>query len=176
MAEIRAYAPEKLVIGILISDLSLLEELKRELVGHWGELDSFTEPEEFTWSDYYHSEMGKPLYRIYCSFDTLIDPSGLAGIKLESNGLEDTFRQGEDRRINLDPGILCQSKFILATTKNNAHRIPISHGIYEELTLQYRQGEFHHLEWTYPDYRGERARDYLKEIRRIYVNQLKSLK
>ena len=49
-------------------------------------------------------------------------------------------------------------------------------GIYGELTLQYRQGAFRELDWTYPDYRGERARNFLMDVRKIYVSQLNTLK
>ena len=176
MSQIKAYTPEKLVIGILVSDLSLMDELKKCLSEHWGEIDLWTEAEEFTWTDYYHKEMGKPLYRVFCSFIPLIDPENLASIKVKSNEIEDLFRTDEGRRINLDPGILCQSKFLLASTKNNAHRIPMGRGIYGELTLQYRQGAFRELDWTYPDYRGERARNFLMDVRKIYVSQLNTLK
>jgi len=175
MGEIKNFTPEKLVMGILISDLDLLEAVKTEISSFWGDLDSCTEPVEFTYSDYYRLEMGTPLYRVFCSFSPLINPENLVDIKIRSNDIETGFIREGGRKVNLDPGILCQSKFILATTKNNAHRIPMGRGIYGELTLQYRRGEFRDLEWTYPDYRGEDARNYLLGIRKIYVSQLDSI-
>jgi len=176
MGEIKIFTPEKLVMGILISDLDLLEPVKTEISNLWGDLDSCTNPAEFTYSDYYKPEMGSPLYRVFCSFTPLIDPESLAEIKIRSNEVESGFIREGGRKVNLDPGILCQSKFILATTKNNAHRIPMSRGIYGELTLQYKRGEFRDLEWTYPDYRGEDTRKYLLGVRKIYVSQLDLLK
>jgi hypothetical protein len=172
---VKSYVPEKLVMGILISDLDMLRGLKLKLKAIWGELDSCTEAVEFNYTDYYNAEMGSPLYRIFCSFSTLVNPEHLAKIKLKSNEVENRFIRGSGRVINLDPGILSQSKFILATTKNNAHRIPMSLGIYGELTLQYRNGEFRDLEWTYPDYRGQAARQYLLSVRNTYKEQLKSI-
>ncbi|MDA3955351.1 DUF4416 family protein [Oceanispirochaeta sp.] len=128
MGEVKAYAPEKLVMGILISDLTLLNALKIKLKVLWGETDSCSEAVEFSYTEYYKAEMGAPLYRVFCSFLTLIDPESLADIKIKSNAVENRFLRSEGRVINLDPGILSQSKFILATTKNNAHRIPMSRG------------------------------------------------
>ncbi len=173
MGEIKFYTPEKLVMGILVPDPGVLENLTDRMRGLWGETDSLTEPVEFTYSDYYAPEMGSPLYRVFCSFKTLVPPEALAQIKIRSNALEDELAREGRRIVNLDPGILSQSKFILASTKNNAHRIPLNRGIYGELTLQYRHGEFHELDWTYPDYRGDAARSYLLKVRRLYVEQLK---
>lgn len=173
MGQLKAYTSEKLIIGILLSDLSLLEDLSVMLQKSWGPMDHQTVPEEFKYSNYYDGEMGTPLYRIFCSFEQLINPEDLAAIKIQSNALENRFRSDRGRRINLDPGMLCQSKFILATTKNNAHRIPMSRGIYGELTLQFRHGEFRDLEWTYPDYRENTAKQFLIDVRKIYVKQLK---
>ncbi|MDC7231997.1 MAG: DUF4416 family protein [Spirochaetales bacterium] len=173
MAEIKAYTPEKLVIGILISDLTLLPFLRRDIQKTWGPVDLETEPEVFIFSDYYNREMGTPIYRLFCSLEKLVDPEDLASIKIHSNALEEIYVSEGGRKINLDPGILCQSKFILATTKNNAHRIPMSKGIYGELTLQYRQGQFRDLEWTYPDYREAGSKQFLMDVRKIYVGQLK---
>jgi len=172
---VQFFTPEKLVIAMLVSDLELLEPVKLEITSRWGEIDSWMEPEEFTFTDYYQAEMGSPLYRVFCSLEPLINPEDLAVIKIMTNEVESMFLRNEGRVVNLDPGILCQSKFILATTKNNAHRIPMSQGIYGELTLQYRNRQFRDLEWTYPDYRGESTRNYLLQVRKIYVSQLKSL-
>ena len=175
MGLVKAYVPEKLVMGILISDLTLLKALMIKMKAIWGDTDSWTEAVEFNYTEYYKAEMGSPLFRLFCSFSTLINPEHLAKIKLKSNEVEKRFLRDQGRVINLDPGCLSQSKFILATTKNNAHRIPMSRGIYGELTLQYKQGEFRELEWTYPDFRGGDTKRYLLGVRKIYTKQIKSL-
>ena len=68
------------------------------------------------------------------------------------------------------------SRFTLATTKENAHRIPLSDGIYAEITLLYARGGFQPLEWTYPDFRSERYRALLSDIRALYKAQLPALR
>ncbi len=177
MGEVKRYKLEKLVLGILLRDVSLQDVLFQKLMDKWGPMDSSTEAEEFLYTDYYKAEMGSPLFRIFCSFKTLQNPGDLAKIKEDSNAMEQSlFRDHslKGRRVNLDPGLLDLSKFMLATTKDNAHRIPIGRGMYGELTLQYRFGEFRPLEWTYPDYKAEKTRNYLAGLRKIYREQLKT--
>jgi hypothetical protein len=77
------------------------------------------------------------------------------------------------RKVNLDPGLLNLSRFILATTKDNSHRIPLEKGIYGELTLQFSKKDFQTLPWTYPDYTTREYRDILIRIREIFKNNLK---
>lgn len=57
------------------------------------------------------------------------------------------------RPLNLDPGYLTEAKLVLASTKDHAHRIYLSQGIYAEVTLSFRRGHWRHHDWTYPDYR-----------------------
>jgi hypothetical protein len=45
------------------------------------------------------------------------------------------------------------AKLVLASTKDHAHRIYLSQGIYAEVTLFYRDREWQAREWTFPDYR-----------------------
>ena len=73
------------------------------------------------------------------------------------------------RPLNLDPGYLTEAKLVLASTKDHAHRIYLSQGIYAEVTLSYRRGRWRHHDWTYPDYqRGDyqaffdQCRDYFR--------------
>jgi hypothetical protein len=102
-----------------------------------------------------------------------VDPSCLSRVKLLSNALEDRFRRGRTRPVNLDPGLVALSRFVLATTKESAHRVPLADGIYAEVTLAYSRGGYHPLEWTYPDFRSPAYLDVLNRIRTIYRAQLR---
>jgi hypothetical protein len=66
------------------------------------------------------------------------------------------------------------SRFSLATTKESAHRVPLSHGIYAEITLLYSKGGFRPLDWTYPDFRSPAYLAVLNDIRARYKAQLHS--
>ena len=57
------------------------------------------------------------------------------------------------RPLNLDPGYLTPAKLVLASTKDFAHRIYLSQGIFAEITLQYQHQRWKHHEYTFPDYR-----------------------
>jgi hypothetical protein len=162
-----------LVIPILISTPDLLQDLFRRLEKRFGTIDYTSETIDFTFTDYYLEEMGENIQRMFISFSKLIDPGLLPDIKITTNGIEDFFSVNGTRRINLDPGLLALSRFVLATTKENAHRIPLRQGIYGEITLIYRKNDFQVLPWTYPDYRTEAYRKILREIRDKYKQDLK---
>lgn len=168
-----AYTPEKLVMCVLSSSPDRDGELRTLLVEQWGGIDYSSEPVAFTATDYYEREMGPGIMRTFLSFQRLVDPSVLAEVKLRTNSLEDLFRVEGLRRVNLDPGLLALSRFSLATTKESAHRIPLSKGIFAEITLLYSRTGFRPLEWTYPDFRTPAYHSALKEIRAIYKAQLR---
>lgn len=173
MGGIQQFEEEKLIVPILISDEAILPAVKEKLEEDFGKIDYTSAPIPFTFTDYYHREMGPHIQRFFLSFRPLIDPSRLALIKLRTNEIEKTFTAGGRRKVNLDPGILNLSRLILATTKDNAHRIPLAKGIYGEITLLYMRKNFQHLFWTYPDYRTEAYKNILRKIREIYRENLK---
>ncbi len=168
------YTPEKLVMGILSSLPGSVDELKALLVERWGGIDFSSTGIPFTFTDYYDREMGGGIVRWFISFERLVDPSCLARVKLQTNLIEDRFRDGGLRRVNLDPGLMALSRFSLATTKESAHRIPLADGIYGEITLLYSKGSFRALDWTYPDFRSPDYLAVLNEIRTLYKAQLRS--
>jgi len=142
------FKKEKLVIPILASASDYLSELFPRLEERFGPIDYTSESIDFTFTDYYLEEMGDQIERFFVSFSDLIDPGLLPDIKITTNEIERFFADGGSRKINLDPGILALSRFVLATTKENAHRIPLRDGIYGEITLLYRDNEFQVLPWT----------------------------
>ena len=169
------FTEEKLVIGLLISREDLRASLESELKEKWGPFDYKAGPLPFDYTNYYDGEMGTPIFRWFYSFERLVDPSALSGIKRETNQMEKHYAlDGGRRMVNLDPGVMALSRFVLATTKDNAHRIPLSDGIYGETTLLFRKKDFEPLEWTYPDFSSRENRDILIEIRNLYKENLKN--
>ena len=163
----------KLVIPVLYSDRNKFLEILQLLEDHLGpaDYDSGSFPFEFT--GYYDDEMDTPIFRQFISYEKLIEPEELVPVKLMTNRLELQFAVSGKRKINLDPGYLELGKFVLATTKDQQHRLYIRDSIFEEITLFYRNKLWQHWEWTYPDYRSEKYKSILTEIRNIYKNQLK---
>lgn len=172
MSRPHPFNPEKLVIPVLFSRADIYGEIRAILLRRFGPTDYESPSRDFTYTRYYDDEMGGPIKRIFLSFRRLVQPDRLAGVKHLTNKLELRFCERGKRKVNLDPGLLSLSRFILATSKENAHRIPLAGGIYGEITLLYRKGEYQPLEWTYPDFRSEAYGKILQHIRVLYKSQI----
>lgn len=175
MAAAREYEKCALVIGVLSSYEEQHENLVSLLESHFGPLCAQGPVLDFSYTDYYDSEMGGRPVRYLLMFENLVDPSLLADFKTLTNELEKNFAFGNgNRRINLDPGILSLSSFILATCKDRSHRIPLRNGIYAETTLIYQNKDFQRLPWTYADYSSEEIKAILRSFRDKYRTKLKA--
>jgi hypothetical protein len=172
MGEILPFTPEKLVIGILCSHPECVREIEKPLTEQFGPLDYRSEAIPFTFTDYYEQEMGADLIRLFVSFEQLVAPDQLSAFKLRTNLLEKEFLKTGKRKVNLDPGLLSLGKLILASTKDNAQRIPLADGIFGEITLIYRRKGYIALPWTYRDYQSEAYQRILLQIRSRYKQQL----
>lgn len=150
-------SPSGIVVwGLITSDLALIPEIENKITPNFGQviLKSQTIPFDFT--TYYEEEMGKNLTRCWLTTNNLTTLNRIAEIKHYGIAIEKIFtNEVNQRRINIDPGFMTLSNFILATTKNYAHRIYLKDGIFAEITLIYRNKSYQALDWTYPDYRNE---------------------
>ncbi|MCX7031520.1 MAG: DUF4416 family protein [Spirochaetes bacterium] len=173
MGTAHPFVPEQLVVAVLSSRPGRLTEARRALEERFGPIVFASDPVPWSFTAYYDREMGPGIVRLFWAFDRLVDPAELPAIKRETNTFEDAFREDSGRKLNLDPGLLSLSRFILATTKDGSHRIPLRDGIYAEVTLVFEHGEFRPLPWTYPDYRTDGCRSVLKAIRDGYRERLR---
>ena len=173
MGATTSYYPGKLFIGILLGPDAEIGEVQAALHDRFGALDYLAGPLAFDYTEYYTREMGKPLERYFASAAGLADPEALSEAKLASNDLEQRLaRPDGKRRVNLDPGLLSLSSLILATTKAQAHRIPLRDGIYGELTLLLHRNRTEALPWTYPDYAGHEYAEIILEMRRRLKDEI----
>lgn len=170
MGRPRPAEPVKLICGMLSGDADLLRRARQLLVRRFGPVDLETPVWPFTQTDYYREEMGPNLLRQLISFERVIQPDAIAVAKLETNEIEE--RVAEDmldpeipRPLNLDPGYVDLGKLVLATTKDRAHRIYLSGGIYAETTLHYAHDDWQIFPWTYPDYREAKYHAFLTAVR-----------
>ena len=168
MAVAREYEKCALVMGILSSCEERRSELFNELEKHFGKILIVSKTMDFSFTDYYDKEMGGRPVRYLLLFENTVDPSSLADIKTATNTLEMQFLGSSGRQMNIDPGLLSLSSFILATCKDRSHRIPLKNGIYAETTLIYQDRDFQTLPWTYADYASDEVRAVLREFRTIY--------
>lgn len=167
--------PAKLVIGCIMNDKTLVHDLFTVFEDRFGPVDMISEWLKFAYTDYYYKEMGSPLYRKVFVFKHLIGQADLARIKETTNGIETTYSCGGRRSVNIDPGYLVSSRFILATGKEYSHRIYIGRNIYADLTLMYsKKTGFQTLDWTYPDYASTSMLSFLSKVKIKYLIDLKA--
>ena len=174
MGKPEAFEKEKLIMGVIFSTREKHDAAMKILREHFGETDFETEEFSFTneFSDYYDEELGGEARRIIYSIEKTVDPQIQAKIKLLTNEIELALSDdGVNRPVNLDPGFMSHGRLLLATTKKTGFRIPLSDGIYTELTLFYARGAWQKLPWTYRDYQSERVQAFLSEVRRRYLKQ-----
>ncbi len=167
--------PAKLICGIITNKEELFSSAEKILIKKFGCLDSTSQVFDFNLTDYYREEMGEPLKRKFFSFVRLIPAEKLPEIKIYTNALEKKLSAHSSKRdINIDPGYISLSKLVLATTKNFAHRIYSGKGIFNEVTLYYKDNGFCPGPWTYPDYKTEPHIAFFNKIRKIYYEQIKT--
>ncbi len=172
MAHLRPVAPSLLVIASFSRYPEMLAWAAQQIESRFGPIGLASLPFDFVQTRYYEATMGTGLKKCFFACERLIAPDDLAQIKLFTNQLElEAAQQGnksEPRPLNLDPGLLSLGKFMLATTKDQAHRIYIGQGIYAEVTLHFHAGEFVPWPWTYADYQLPGVRQFLGQARDYY--------
>jgi hypothetical protein len=167
--------PAKLVVGCIMNNKADIGRLFPMLEDLFGSVDMISPWLGFAYTDYYYKEMGSPLYRKVFVFKPLIAQDELAMIKEKTNGIEAEFATDKKRAVNIDPGYLVSSRFILATGKEYSHRIYIGRKIYADLTLMYSKKKgFQTLDWTYPDYASKTMISFLSKVRSKYLLDLKA--
>lgn len=170
MARPRVAQSVQLFIGLLGGDADLLRRARQLLARRFGPIELESDLWPFDQTEYYEPEMGPHLQRRFFSYEVSIRPERLAEIKLETNALEheiaaDCLALELPRPVNIDPGYIDLTKLVLATTKDRGHRIYIGLGIYAEVTLQYTNGAWQTLPWTYPDYARPEYHAFFTQVR-----------
>ncbi len=175
MGEVYNFEKEKLIIGIIYNDKSVYDAALEALTAEFGEIEDESERFSFSreFSNYYDGELGGEGMRVILSFKDTVAPERQAEIKTFTNALEARFIGEGGRLINLDPGFISHGRLLLATTKPTGFRIPLSDGIYTELTLFWARGGWQKLPWTYRDYQSERVQKFLTRVRRKYLEERK---
>lgn len=165
----------KLIAGLLASSDDLLGEAAEALSQRFGPVDAFSILSKWDLSDYYRDEMGDVIWRQFLSFEKLIAPDMLVESKHVTNGTEAAWRTGLGRRVNIDPGYIAATKLVLASTKDAAHRVYLSGGIYAEATLHFRNGSFQPYPYSYRDYAVAEAIAFFNRVRTTYLAQLRAV-
>lgn len=164
--------PVMLVVAGFSRHPELLDHIEPKLIEVFGTIAVSGPTIEFRQTDYYAPTMGTNLLKRYWAFHNLQEPDQLAAIKRTTILMEQEVRQSRkyeiERPLNLDPGFLTLGKFMLATTKDQAHRVYLHGGIFAEVTLRYHDRQFEPRPWTYADWQLPQVLRFLQEARRYY--------
>jgi uncharacterized protein DUF4416 len=166
--------PSLLVVAAFSRHLTALNWAQDRLEECFGPLECVSPDFDFHHTEYYAATMGTGLKKRFLVFSQLRPADILASAKNLTIGLENELAlRGsfpEVRPINLDPGLLQLGKLILASTKDQSHRIYLQDGVYAEVTLKFEAKRFECWPWTYADYREPALRQFLEDVRaRLYA-------
>lgn len=169
MGQPSPHSPALLLLAAFSRHKATLDWARRRAVEAWGPIERESPRFEFVETQYYDATMGPGIKKVFFTFQRPLDPAELVEIKLETNRWEEQYAaaagHAEPRPLNLDPGYLTLGKLVLASTKDFAHRIYLSRGIYAEVTLQYRHHRWQHHEYTFPDYRRKDYQEFFTQCR-----------
>ncbi len=158
----------KLITGILYPDNILLDWVKEKLTSIWGPYERISDEYPFDKTDYYR-EISPVLFRRFISFKGLFDPGQIVTWKRSSCEVEEL--SGKSRKINIDPGYVDGARLVLASTKDHAHRIYISQGIFAEVTMRYRYGRWVPFDYTFPDFASGIYNNFFEQVRNDWLVQ-----
>jgi Domain of unknown function (DUF4416) len=167
-----------LVVAVFSRHNAALAWARKRLAEAFGPIGLAGEPYSFHHTSYYSPTMGPGLVKQLLAFRDPRPLDSLPEKKRTAIALEaELTSRGEfpdERPVNIDPGFLTLGKFMLATTKDQAHRLYLRDGIFAEVTLRYEDGEWVPWPWTYADYREEAVRSFLNRCREYYKERLRS--
>ena len=155
----------RLLVSAIYREEGRFREALPGLATLLGPVERTSGPFPFDRTDYYAREMGAPLSRRFVVMERLVPRDALADAKIGAEDLERELCANGMRTVNLDPGLLTEENVLLATGKNYSHRVYLRDGVFADLALVYRKGEYRPLPWTYPDLASDAIRSFLAEVR-----------
>jgi hypothetical protein len=164
--------PQMLIVAAFSRHQQVLAWAQTRMQEVFGSLAREGPMIDFVQTRYYERTMGPNLKKRLLAFERLVEHDQLAATKRKTIELEQelirTARYTEERPLNLDPGFLSLGKFVLATTKDQAHRIYLHGGIFAEVTLRFHDRDFEAQPWTYADWQLPEVLEFLKQVRVEY--------
>lgn len=168
--------PVLLVVPTFSRHPEAIAQARQMLETEFGVIGMESPAYRFHHTKYYESTMGSDLIKPFFVFSQLVEEDSLPSIKHRTIAIEQqiaaTKQFPEERPVNIDPGILTLGKFLLATTKDQQHRIYLGDGIFAEVTLRFQGGVFQNWPWTYADYQEKELHEFLTSAREYYRTRL----
>lgn len=176
MGVILEQKPVKLITSIIFKEGDFLRSAEEELIKRYGVFEACEKTLPFDFTDYYDGEFGGPLMRKLRCFKDLVEHENIPAIKKHTNQIEDMLRVDNKRTVNVDPGYITEAKLVLLSTKDYIHRMYVGKNIFAEITLYFQDNKFNPWPWTYPDYASQDMLSYFKEVREMYMLDIRCKK
>lgn len=160
-----------LFIAVIFQKQLPFKNIEQIAIDPFGEIFCMSPCFDFVHSAYYAPEMGRDLSKVFVVYKGLYSIDLAIKTKLDTIAIEKVNAISGKRTVNIDPGYLTLAKLVLTTTKNFDHRIHIGNGIFADIQLRYRGGNFVENPWTYPDYRETLTLEFLAKAR-AYLHKL----
>lgn len=165
----RAVPPQaKLLASVIYRDEARFADARGLFAERIGAVERVSDRFPFGFTDYYAREMGAPLARRFVVAAEPVARDALAAVKEAAESIEEALAVDGRRTVNIDPGLLTDENFVLATGKNYSHRVYLRDGVFADLALVYEKGGYRALPWTYPDYASDGVRAFLADVRAAY--------
>lgn len=157
--------PVAFVCAVMAPDPEAMHEAIGALVAEFGDVRLEGPRYAFDMTDYYSAEMGPGLSKSLLWLGPTVAPAELATRKQTTIALERARAHGDNRTVNIDPGLLSTNSLVLATTKVSGHRICIAPGLWAEVTLLFEKGLYRPQPWSYRDYQRQDVSQFLLAVR-----------
>jgi Domain of unknown function (DUF4416) len=169
-----------LVVACFSRHREVLDWASNQLTPIYGQIALVSPDFSFHHTKYYESTMGTDLIKRILVFEPIVAADCLPEVKRATIALENEISQSaqypEIRPLNLDPGLIQRGKFLLASTKDQGHRIYLRDDIFAEVTLRFEAGAFEIWPWTYADYREPAVREFLGQARQLLYERVAAIR
>jgi len=162
----------KLIIGAIFLDPRLVENAKTKMRQLKLNIQFQSSEFPFDLTEYYSKEMGNHLKRCFLCIEGLQKLENFFEWKLKMIEIENCLRQNGRRTINLDPGYIDSHRVVLLSGKEGSQKIYLRKGVWADLILLRKKGEYQELPWTFPDIRQGRYNRFFQQV----LKQLKEEK
>ncbi|MCL2684439.1 MAG: DUF4416 family protein [Synergistaceae bacterium] len=166
----------KLIIGLLYPTDSpdMFDWTVGRLSSTFGDIERMGPPYPFTWTDYY-KDISPDLTRRFLTFKGLRHPFGLVVWKRLAIAIEaESAGDGKSRKVNIDPGYIDGARLVLASTKDNAHRIYLWDDIFAEVTLCHGKSGWVSFPYTFPDFANGVYFEFLEFAREDWKRDMRA--
>lgn len=157
MAQFKDISKARLVIALMYSSRDSLTKAKEALIKKFGEIESESDEFDFDFTGYYEREFGKSLKKLFIAFKEPIEREKLVGIRLYTQELEDRFKEGDKRKVNIDPGYMTKENLVVASLKEQPYKIYLGKGVFGHMIFMFKKDDAISFRHTFPDYLAQKG-------------------